>query len=108
MTQPGETNGYTARQHLDIVKQYAPEIHFDFIVVNSRAITSEQAERYQAEGASQIGIDEDLVEVRSEETQIVRADLLDDGEKVRHNSERLARVVVACAEQACSRPALVV
>ena len=29
MTQPGETDGYNARQHLETVKQYAPEIHFD-------------------------------------------------------------------------------
>jgi hypothetical protein len=32
------------------------------------------------------------------ETEIVRADLLDEGEKVRHNSEKLARVVAACCE----------
>src|SRR5215831_12131331 len=44
MTQPGETDGYSARKHLSVVKQYAPEIHFDFIVINSRAISGEQAE----------------------------------------------------------------
>lgn len=104
MTQPGETDGYTARQHLDIVKQYAPEIHFDFVIVNNRPISQEQTELYAAEGAVQIGIDEDLAEPDlNGEEDIVRADLLDEGEKVRHNSERLARVVVACWEQARSR-----
>jgi uncharacterized cofD-like protein len=108
MTQPGETDGYTARQHLDIVKQYAPEIHFDFVVVNNRLISSEQTESYAAEGAVQIGIDDDLAEHRlNRETEIVRADLLYEGEKVRHNSERLARVVVACWEKAKSRPLVV-
>lgn len=108
MTQPGETDGYSARQHLESVKRYAPEIHFDFILVNDRAITSEQAELYGAEGAFQIGIDEDLGEVRqAQETEIVRADLLDEGEKVRHNSRRLAQVVTACWEQAQSRPVVV-
>src|ERR671919_2673591 len=34
MTQPGETDGYNARAHLDTVKKYAPEIHFDFVIVN--------------------------------------------------------------------------
>src|ERR1700752_835807 len=33
MTQPGETDGYSARKHLETIKQYAPEIHFDFVVV---------------------------------------------------------------------------
>ena len=76
MTQPGETDGYSARQHLESVKQYAPEIHFDFVLVNDRAISHEQAERYGAEGAFQIGIDEDLGQVRhAQETEIVRADL---------------------------------
>jgi len=36
----------------------------------------------------------------------MRADLLDAGEKVRHNSERLAQVVMACCERALSRPVL--
>jgi uncharacterized cofD-like protein len=108
MTQPGETDGYTARLHLEIVKRYAPEIHFDFVLVNNRPISQEQAERYAAEGAVQIGIDDDLVETTlGGETEIVRADLLDESGKVRHHSERLARVAIACWEQARSRPAVV-
>jgi uncharacterized cofD-like protein len=107
MTQPGETDGYTARQHLEIVKQYAPEIRFDFVVVNNRLITEDQAERYASEGAVQIGIDDDLGDRLDSEAEIVRADLLQGGETVRHNSERLARVVVACWEQARSRPVAV-
>jgi uncharacterized cofD-like protein len=105
MTQPGETDGYTARQHLEIVNQYAPEIHFDFVVVNNRLISPQQAETYAVEGAVQIGIDNDLLEGRLDgETEIIRADLLDQGEKVRHNSEGLAQVVTACQERAKSRP----
>jgi uncharacterized cofD-like protein len=104
MTQPGETDGYTARQHLETVKQYAPEIHFDFVVVNSRRISSEQAQRYAVEDAYQIGIDEPLEQSLDDSTEIMQADLLDDGEKVRHNSKRLAQVVVACCESARLRP----
>lgn len=101
MTQPGETDGYTARQHLEVVKQYAPEINFDYVIVNNHPITEEQAARYAAEGAHQIGLqDHQLEKAFGKETEIVRTDLLDEGEKVRHNSEKLARVVVACCEQA--------
>ena len=109
MTQPGETDGYSARQHLESVKQYAPEIHFDFVLVNDRAISHEQAERYGAEGAFQIGIDEDLGRGAPRPGNRDRAgrDLLDEGEKVRHNSRRLAQVVAACWEQAQSRPSVV-
>ena len=101
MTQPGETDGYTARQHLEVVKQYAPEINFDYVIVNNHPISEEQAARYAAEGAHQIGLqDHQLEKTFGTETEIVRTDLLDEGEKVRHNSEKLARVVVACCEQA--------
>jgi uncharacterized cofD-like protein len=101
MTQPGETDGYSARQHLDTVKRYAPAIHFDYVVVNNRPIQTEQAARYAAEGAYQIGLEEDSFDNAVEgDTEIIRADLLDQGEKVRHNCDRLARVVVACHERA--------
>ena len=100
MTQPGETDGYTAQQHLEVIKQYAPEIHFDFIVVNDRRITDEQAQLYAAEDAHQIGIDDSFEEAVDKRTEVMRADLLDEGEKVRHNSQRLAQVVMACRDKA--------
>ena len=103
MTQPGETDNYTARQHLETIKKFAPEIHFDFVLVNDKRITNEQAERYALEGAHQIGIDDDSLDtVVDPTTQVIRTNLLEDGEKVRHNSERLASVVLACRQQACS------
>lgn len=108
MTQPGETDGYTARQHLETVKQYAPEIDFDFIVVNDRRISKDQAELYAAEDAHQIGIDDPIEDGVDHSTEIMRADLLDVGEKVRHDSTRLAQVVLACRERAISRSAVTV
>ena len=108
MTQPGETDGYTARAHLDTVREYAPEIHFDFVVVNDRRISKEQAERYAAEGAYQIGIDDPIEDALDQTTEIVRADLLDAGEKVRHNADRLAEVVLACRVRALSKAAVTV
>ncbi|HEY0323153.1 MAG TPA: gluconeogenesis factor YvcK family protein [Pyrinomonadaceae bacterium] len=101
MTQPGETDGYTARQHLETVKRYAPEIHFDYTIVNNRPVNEEQATLYAADGAHQIGMHDHLLEQEfGSETEIIRADLLDEGEKVRHNPEKLASVVIACAMQA--------
>ena len=106
MTQPGETDGYTARQHLETVKQYAPEIHFDFVIVNDRRISEEQEKLYAAEDAYQIGIDDPIDEVVDQVTEVVRADLLDAGEKVRHNSDRLAEVVLSSRQRAYQRSAV--
>ena len=103
MTQPGETDGYTALQHLETLRKYAPEINFDFVVVNDRKISPEQAKRYAAEQAYQIGIDDPILDSLDQTTEVMRADLLDAGEKVRHSSERLARVVLACRQSADAR-----
>jgi len=108
MTQPGETDDYTARQHLATVLEHAPEIAFDYVIVNNRPISEEQAARYASDGARQIGLsDHKLEEAFGAETEIARADLLDEAKKVRHNPEKLARVVVACHEQAHSRAATI-
>ena len=101
MTQPGETDNYSARQHLETIRHYAPEMHFDFVIVNDKKISPEQAERYALEGAHQIGLDDDALDsVLDRSTQVVRANLLEEGEKVRHNSDVLADVVLACRQQA--------
>ncbi len=107
MTQPGETDGYTAHQHLEVVKQYAPEIHFDFVIVNNRRVSEEQRQRYAAEGANQIGIDEEAFQQNlNGDPEVVWADLLDESEKARHDSDKLASVVLACRQQAVVRPSV--
>jgi uncharacterized cofD-like protein len=104
MTQPGETDDYTAQQHLETVEQYAPNLRFDYVVVNSRAINPEQVARYATEGARQIGLSEGVDEyAHNHASELIRADLLDEGHKVRHNPKKLARVVVACCEEARAR-----
>ncbi len=104
MTQPGETDGYDVRRHLEAVTRYAPQIKFDYVLVNNRAISSNQAELYGADGAYQIGLEEEIDNSAFGcETEFVHTDLLDEGEMVRHDSERLARVVIACADRARSR-----
>jgi uncharacterized cofD-like protein len=107
MTQPGETDNYSARQHLETVNSYAPEIHFDFVIVNDRRITREQEQRYALEGAHQIGIGDDAIDsVFDQSTRVIRTNLLEDSEKVRHDSALLARVVFACKQQAYGQPAV--
>jgi uncharacterized cofD-like protein len=102
MTQPGETDGYNAQQHLTTVRDYAPQIRFDYILLNDRPITETQAALYAADGAYQIKWDSDSSIERSD-AEIIRADLLQAGEMVRHDPERLARAVIACADHARMR-----
>ncbi len=97
MTQPGETDGFSARKHLELIWEYAPGINFDYVIVNNFPITEEQIARYTNEGARQIGISDSISPQTIEDTKIVYGNLLDAGEKVRHNSQKLAQVVLSCA-----------
>jgi uncharacterized cofD-like protein len=103
MTQPGETDGYDLNRHLSEVRKYAPQIHFDYVVLNNRSISSSQAEKYRADGADQVGLDETELGALDLQTEIVRTDLLDRGEMVRHDAERLAGIVIDCAKRAHPR-----
>ncbi len=103
MTQPGETDGYNARRHLETVKRYAPQIDFDFIIMNDRIISEEQFSRYADEGAKQIGLRGSISPEIIYNVEIVRADLLDESEMVRHNPEKLAQVLLSCAVQKFSK-----
>lgn len=94
MTQPGETDGLTARRHLEIVREYAPSLEFDFIVVNNRRISDRQAELYTVEGAEQIGVHGSIAGSMIDGTEVVYANLLDEGDMVRHDPARLARVIL--------------
>ncbi|MCS6874824.1 MAG: YvcK family protein [Pyrinomonadaceae bacterium] len=95
MTQPGETDGYSIERHLQVVKTHAPQINFDYLILNNRRIRKDQAEAYAKEGAEQI----EFENVHLEGIKIIKDDLLDEGEKVRHNPEKLAEIILSCLEE---------
>jgi len=97
MTQPGETEGFTARRHLEIIREYAPKLNFDSIVVNKQPINEKQSELYETEGAEQIGVHGSMADETIEGASVVRGELLSDGDMVRHDPLKLARLVLSCA-----------
>jgi uncharacterized cofD-like protein len=99
MTQPGETDGYDAQRHLTTVKDYAPQIRFDYILLNDRPITDAQATLYAADGAYQVKWDGGASIEPVGGGEIIRADLLEQGDMVRHDPPRLARAVIECVER---------
>lgn len=99
MTQPGETEGLTGRKHLEIIREYAPEIRFDYVVLNSQPITEKQSRKYGSEGSEQIGVHGSIAGETIDGAEIVYANLLDEGEKVRHHPEKLAKRVLELARR---------
>ena len=97
MTQPGETDGYSSRKHLEVIREYAPELDFDYVIVNNRPINQEQATKYAEEGAQQIGVRGSISPETIEGAEIIYGNLLDESDKVRHHPEKLAQVVLLCS-----------
>ena len=61
MTQDGETEGYSAGDHIEALFSNSGEHLFDWCLANSREIPAELAKRYRAEGAEPVEIDEEAV-----------------------------------------------
>jgi len=99
MTQPGETDGFTSRHHIELVRRYAPAIDFDYVIVNDHPISEVQTQKYGDEGAEQIGVHGSITPSTIEGAEIVYGNLLEDGDKVRHDPHKLAQVLLLCALQ---------
>ena len=97
MTQPGETDGYSAADHLRALLDYIPSI--DVCVINSSTVGKGVADRYVMSGSQIVsGTSEDEAEIRKSGCIPVAAPLLKDGEvKARHDPATLSRLVVSLA-----------
>jgi uncharacterized cofD-like protein len=102
MTQPGETSGFSATHHIEELCKYTPSIQFDHVILNNEPISQEQSDRYALEDSEQIGLYDGEAIARACGANIVYANLLDVGEKVRHDPERLARCVLSNVSAAIS------
>ena len=92
MTQPGETDGYKASDHIKAILDHAGTRIIDYVVVNTIPIPEALQERYKAEGA--IPVKADLAEIRALGVTPIEASVISMTDLVRHDPERLAQVIV--------------
>jgi uncharacterized cofD-like protein len=95
MTQPGETSGYRASQHLQAIYDHVGPGWIDYVLVNTRSVNPAKLERYAMDGASPVVVDEEAIDRLG--VDVIMADLLDVGELVRHDPVKLARAVIGLA-----------
>jgi uncharacterized cofD-like protein len=91
MTQPGETEGYSAADHVKAIADHCDGILFPNILVNNRAPSESILKRYDAERATLVQVDRDRLHAL--QLNIVERDLLAEDGVVRHDPDRLARTV---------------
>ena len=92
MTQPGETAGYALADHLRAIQKHVPFRIVDWVVANRQSVSPEVARRYRKEGAEPVLVD--LPELQKLGFRVVLDNLLEEHGVIRHNSRRLAKLLV--------------
>lgn len=92
MWEPGETEGYSASDHLRAVVEHSGEGLADYVVINEAAAPPGALERYAETHSYPVANDADRVEEMG--ARVIGANLLAEGETVRHDPAKLARLLV--------------
>jgi uncharacterized cofD-like protein len=88
MTQPNESLGRTAADHIRALNDHAQANIFDYALINRTAISSDLQAKYALEGSSQVVPDMDAIE-KLAVTPII-GDYLEEAGVARHASARVA------------------
>ncbi|MHB8879866.1 MAG: gluconeogenesis factor YvcK family protein [Myxococcaceae bacterium] len=94
MTQPGETGGMSGEDHLDAVLEHAGPV-VDAVLYNGVMPGPEVLARYERQGSHPVCVDRDALVSRG--VIPLEADLVRQGDRVRHDSRKLGRCVVELA-----------
>lgn len=93
MTQPGETDGYTVADHIQVLLDHCPGKHLIDAVVVNNWIPERLVERYKEHGSYPVLIDRDRLDEMG--ITIIERVLVDEGQTtIRHNSKRLSRSII--------------
>ncbi len=97
MSEPGETDNYTASDHLQAVLDHSREGIVDAILVNQSRIAPQVLKRYAGENAQPVTFDKERLTALA--PQVLDLDFAAPGPMVRHDSDHLARLLVDLARE---------
>lgn len=103
MTQPGETDGMMGADHLRAVERLAGRGLVDTVIANSAPIPGPLLSHYAETGSEPVTIEREALEQMG--LEVCEADLLAEGDLIRHDPHKLARAVLDLAEKTRDRAA---
>ncbi len=92
MTQPGETTGFTAADHLDVLINHTDPRIIDACFVNTQDIPDETLVRYRENGAVPVRLD--LEKIGEKGYQVIQGEVLKVDGQIRHDSEKLVKLIL--------------
>lgn len=90
VSERGEASGLDLRDHLGVIRRHAGGSVVDAMLVHDDPIDRATLERYRSEGASPL----DWAAGSLDEVRVLRAHLLGEGPKLRHDPDRTAQALV--------------
>lgn len=92
MTEKGETSGFMAHDHLQAIIDHAGPI-VDYVLVNNENPANELLEKYRQQGQFPVTVSEKLLKNFGVK-KVIKAPVLDQKQFLRHDSEKLARIIL--------------
>lgn len=92
MTQPGETTGYKASDHLRALIEHLNFNPFSFVIVNTKKPTEDIIKKYQDSGAD--FVEPDLEELRKFNVRVLAGNFINEGNLVRHDPYKISEFIV--------------
>lgn len=92
MTQPGETDGYTASMHVKAIMDHAGRNVVDYVIVNSTPVPEDLKRKYAETGAYPVVVDDDALNQLG--VGIIKADLITSKDAIHHDPKKLCDSVM--------------
>ncbi|MDD2679835.1 MAG: YvcK family protein [Candidatus Omnitrophica bacterium] len=98
MTQPGETDGFSASEHIKVLVAHSHQRILDYCIVNTGEIPPAALKRYIQQGARLVANDRKKIEDMG--YRVIEDDFatVEDG-VIRHDAEKLARIILGLIEE---------
>lgn len=97
MTQPGETDGYSASDHIKALMKHSHPCIFNYCILNAGKIPPLVLKRYEQENAYPIRCDRK--EIQNLGYRVIEEDVISAGDVVRHDPLKLARIILGFIEE---------
>lgn len=92
MTQPGETNGFSAYDHVKAIEMHAANRVFDYVLVNTGRPDAALLEKYRKSGAALVEPDTDRIKAAG--YRPIAGNFINQTDVVRHDANHLAEAIM--------------
>ncbi len=92
MTQSGETDSFTAYDHVKAIQEHTEKNIIDYCIVNKGVVPNRFLEKYKRENA--VPVKPDIEKIRSAGIKVLADNVINTEDHVRHDAEKIAKNII--------------